>query len=51
MPITRFRLPTGIFLALFAVTSPQAAPAQTDVQPTNASKPNIVVIFIDHNKR
>jgi len=47
MPITRFRLPTGIFLALFAVTSPQAAPAQTDAQPTNASKPNIVVILAD----
>ncbi len=32
MPIPRFRLPTGILLALFAVTSPQAAPTQTDTQ-------------------
>ncbi|WP_295401874.1 arylsulfatase [uncultured Thiocystis sp.] len=47
MPIPRFRVPTGILLALFAVTSAQAAPTQTDAPSTAGSKPNIVVILAD----
>jgi arylsulfatase A-like enzyme len=47
VPIFRFRLLAGLLLALFAVTSPQAAPAQTDTQPIVGSKPNIVVILAD----